>query len=191
MAVVRADSKALAEVQEQRRASGIPAHVRVEELICPLRAANGLPIVVPTAQLASLVALTPQSPAWQPGGSGSPGNSTRSSPSPQPPTAAARAMSTRKPQGGAASKVPQLRLGGSAATGMARSVSFAPQALSKQMARQASPMTIPQVMFQDASVDDRGSGCYDGAMADGRKPTWAACAWTGAFHRFFAAYIPI
>lgn len=191
VAVVRADSKALVEVQEQRRASGIPAHVRVEELICPLRAANGLPIVVPTAQLASLAALTPQRPSWHPAGSGGPSNSSsaRSSPSPMP-LAPARAASTRQrqspppqqqPQGGAAPKVPQLRLAGSTAAasssqqqGMARSVSFAPHLHTQQhMSRQASPRTLPQAEekeevgdAEDVATVSRRSGDADvGLMA--------------------------
>ncbi len=160
VAVVRADSKALAKVQEQRRASGIPAHVRVEELICPLRAANGLPIIVPTAQLASLAALTPEVTAWQPGDSDSP-DSIRSNPSPMPmasarPTSAKQRHlpSPQQPRGGAVPKVPLLRLGGSTAKAassdqdMARTVSFAPYLHSQHIPRQACPRNIPQVLLQ-------------------------------------------
>ncbi|KAG2494645.1 hypothetical protein HYH03_007161 [Edaphochlamys debaryana] len=66
VAVVRADNAALAAVRERRAAEGTPAWVRVEELICPLRAINGLPITVPAAQAASQAALQPSQPPSRP-----------------------------------------------------------------------------------------------------------------------------
>ncbi|GIM01420.1 hypothetical protein Vretimale_6241, partial [Volvox reticuliferus] len=79
VAVVRTDNAALETVRQMRREEGVPAWSRLEELICPLRAINGLPMTVQAGQAASLAAL-------QHGAQGPPGHPQPGYGTPQPQT---------------------------------------------------------------------------------------------------------
>ncbi|GLI65105.1 hypothetical protein VaNZ11_008513, partial [Volvox africanus] len=100
VAVVRADNAALETVRQMRREEGVPSWSRLEELICPLRAINGLPMIVPAGQAASLAAL--QQGAQSPPGHAQPGYGT-----PQTQTQTHQQQPRNRPQSGLVPGGPQ------------------------------------------------------------------------------------